>query len=66
MQVFFLLHIICSLGSFFSMSSSNKNAYVFVLSAQNYFIIFPFNSSLNIPITFLFIPMGKGFLSFLS
>ena len=49
-----------------NIESSSKYEYAFDLSAANSIIIFPPNSSLNRPGTFLFLPIGRGFLSFLS
>ena len=62
----FITHFFVPLAFFFSLSSSIKHAYVLALSAQNSFIIFPPNSSLNKPITFLFLPIRSGLLSFSS
>ena len=43
-----------------------KYAHVFGLTATTSVIIFPPNSSLKRPGTFLFSPIGRGLLSFLS
>ena len=44
--------------------SSTKHAHVFGLKATTSTIIFPPNSSLKRPGTFLFLPIGRGLLSF--
>ena len=56
------MHFFVPLAFFVSLSSSFKYQYVFALSAQDYFIILPPNLSLNNPVTFLFLPIGKGLL----
>ena len=60
MYFFVPLAFLCSL------SSSIKYAYAFALSAQNSIIIFPPNSSLKRPITYLFLPIGSSLTSFIS
>ena len=60
------MHFFVPLAFLCSVSSSNLYAYDFALSAQNSVKIFPPNSSLKRPITFLFLPIGRGLLSFLS
>ena len=52
------LDLLCSLPPY-------KYAYAFALSAVNSVIIFPPNSSLKIPGTFLLTPIGRVLLSFL-
>ena len=62
----FSFYYVCfyvSLAFLCSLSSSIKYAYVFALSPTNSFIIFPPNSSLKRPITFLFLPVGSSPLS---
>ena len=63
MVLSFITHFFVPLDFFTSLLSSIKYECVFALSAQNSFIIFPPNSSLNNPITFLFLPNGRGLLS---
>ena len=62
----FITHFVVSLDLLTSLSSSIKYEYVFVLIVQNSFVNLPPNSSLNNPITFLFLPIGRGLLSFSS
>ena len=60
MAFFVPLALLCTLPS------SVLYPYAFALSAINLVITFPPSSSLKRPITFLFLPMGNGLLSFLS
>ena len=62
----FTMHFIVPLAFLCSVSSFNLYAYALALSAQNSVTILPPNSSLKRPITFLFLPIGRGLLSFLS
>ena len=59
-QLFAPLDFLCSLPS------SSKHEYAFDLSAITSVVIFPPNSSLKRPGTFLFLSIGIGLLSFLS
>ena len=54
------------LAFLWSLPSSCKYAYVFGLNVITYIIIFPPNSSLKRPGTFLIFPIERGLLSFLS
>ena len=62
----FTMHFFVPLAFLCSVSSSNLYAYALTLSAQNSTMLFPPNSSLKRPITFLFLPIGRGLLSILS
>ena len=61
----FMVHLFVPLPFLCSLQLSSKYEYVFGLSATNAVIIFPPNSSLKRPSTFLFVPIGRGILSFL-
>ena len=61
-----IAHFFVPLAFLFSLQLSPKYEYVFRLSATNSVIIFPPKSSLKRPGTFLFFPIGKGILPFLS
>ena len=61
-----MTHFFVPLAFLCSLPSSSKYAYAFGLSATTSVIIFPPNSSLKRPGTFLFLPIGRGLLSFLS
>ena len=61
----FTMHFFVPLAFLISVSSSNLYAYAFALSTQNSRMLFRPNSSLKRPITFLFLPIGRGLLSFL-
>ena len=60
----FTMHFFVPLAFVCSASSFNFYAYALALSAQNSTMLFPPNSSLKRPITFLFLPIGRGLLSF--
>ena len=60
------MHFLVPLAFLCLIPSSVKYAYVFGLIATTSIIISPLNSSLKGPGTFLFLPIGKGLLSFLS
>ena len=66
MSFCFITHFFVPLDFLCSLPSSSKYEYAFALSATNSVIIFPPNSSLKRPGTFLFLPIGRGLLSFLS
>ena len=59
------MHVFVPLAFLCSLQLSSKYEYVFGLSATNCVIIFPPNSSLKSPGTFLFFLIGRGILSFL-
>ena len=61
-----MTHFLVPLAFLCSMQSSVKYAYVFGLIATISIILFPPNSSLKRPGIFLFLPIGRGLLSFLS
>ena len=61
----FITHFFVPLAFLCLLQLSSKYEYVFGLSATKSVIIFPLNSSLKRPGTFLFFPIGRGILSFL-
>ena len=65
MSFCFITHFFLHLDFLCSLPSSSKYKYAFGLSAKNSVIIFPPNSSLKRRGTFLFLPIGRGILSFL-
>ena len=66
MSFCFITHLFVPLDFLRSLQSSYKYKYAFGLSAKNSVIIFPPNSSLKRPGTFLFLPIGRSLLSFKS
>ena len=53
------MHFLVPFAFLHSLSSSNLYEYVFALRQYDSLIILPPNSSLNLPNTFLFLPIGN-------
>ena len=66
MSLCFMTHFFVPLAFLCSLPSSIKYTHVFGLSATSSTKIFPPNSSLKRPGTFLFLPTGSGLLSLSS